>query len=40
MPIYALLAFAKFARSDLSLAERRTVATIVATLESARKEKR
>ncbi len=40
MPIYALLAYAKSAKSDLNQTERRAVAAIVATLKSAGKEKR
>ena len=39
MPIYALLAYAKSARTDLNPEERRTVAGIVAAIRGARKEK-
>ncbi len=38
MPIYALLAYAKSARTDLSPAERRAVAGIAAAIKSAGKE--
>ena len=40
MPIYALLAYAKSARTDLSPSERRAVASIVATLKGVGKERR
>ncbi len=39
MPIYALLAYAKPARTDLNPAERRTVAAIVAAIKNAGKER-
>ena len=39
MPIYALLAYAKSARTDLNSAERRAVAGIVAAIKRAGKEK-
>ena len=39
IPIYALLAYAKSARTDLNPAERRAVAGIVAAIRGARKEK-
>ena len=39
VPIYALLAYAKSARTDLNPAERRAVAGIVASIKRARKEK-
>ena len=40
MPVYALLAYAKSSRTDLSPSERRAVAGIAATLKRAGKEKR
>ncbi len=39
IPIYALLAYAKSARTDLNPAERRAVAGIAAAIREARKEK-
>ena len=39
IPVYALLAYAKSARTDLNPAERRAVAGIVAAIKEARKEK-
>ena len=39
IPIYALLAYAKSARTDLSPAERRQIAGIAAAIRRARKEK-
>ena len=39
IPVYALLAYAKSARTDLNPAERRAVAAIVAAIKGARKEK-
>jgi len=40
MPLYALLAYAKSAKADLSLSERRAVRTVVAAIKSVRKEGR
>ena len=40
MPIYALLAYSKSARTDLSLAQRRAVATLVEAIKSAGKERK
>ena len=40
MPIYALLAYAKSAKTDLSAAERRAVAGVVAAIKSAGRERR
>ena len=40
MPVYALLAYAKSARTDLNPTERRTLATIVEAIKSAGKERR
>ena len=40
MPVYALLAYAKSAKTDLNPSERRAVRTIVAAIKSAGKEKR
>ncbi|MDE0172902.1 MAG: type II toxin-antitoxin system RelE/ParE family toxin [Defluviicoccus sp.] len=40
MPVYALLAYAKSAKADLSQSERRTVRAVVAALKSAGKEKK
>ena len=39
IPVHALLAYAKSARTDLNRAERRTVSGIVAAIKGARKEK-
>lgn len=39
IPVYALLAYAKSARSDLSPAERRTVSTLAAAIRAAAKER-
>ena len=39
MPIYALLAYAKSARTDLNPAERRAVAGVVAAIKRAGKER-
>jgi len=39
MPIYALLAYARSAKTDLNPAERRAVARIVAAIRRVRKEK-
>ncbi len=39
IPIYALLAYAKSARTDLNPAERRAVAGIVAAIKETRKER-
>ncbi len=39
IPIYALLAYAKSAKSDLNPVERRAVAAIVQAIKRARKEK-
>ena len=39
MPIYALLAYSKSARTDLSPAQRRAVATLVEAIKSAGKER-
>ncbi len=38
MPIYALLAYAKSSRTDLTPAERRTVSKLAAALKATRKE--
>ena len=38
MPLYALLAYAKSAKTDLTSAERRTVAAIVAAIKAAWRE--
>ena len=38
MPVYALLAYAKSAKTDLSPAERRAVATLAAAIKAAGKE--
>ena len=38
MPIYALLAYAKAAKTGLTLDERRAVSALVTTLKAARKE--
>ena len=40
MPVYALLAYAKSAKTDLSRADRRSVAMIVEAIKSAAKETR
>ena len=40
MPIYALLAYVKSAKTDLSAAERRAVAGVVAAIKSAGRERR
>ena len=40
MPIYALLAYAKSARTDLSPDQKRAVSALVAALKAARKEMR
>ena len=40
MPIYALLAYAKSARTDLSPDQKRSVSALVAALKAARKEMR
>ena len=40
MPIYALLAYAKSAKTDLSAAELRAVAGVVAAIKSAGRERR
>ena len=40
MPVYALLAYAKSAKTDLSPSERRAVRTVVAAIKSAGKERR
>ncbi len=40
MPIYALLAYAKSAKTDLTPAERRVVAELAAAIRTAGKEKR
>ena len=40
MPIYALLAYSKSARTDLSPAQRRAVATLVEAIKSAGKERK
>lgn len=40
MPLYALLAYAKSARADLSPSERRAVRTVVAAIKGVRKEAR
>ena len=40
MPVYALLAYAKSAKADLSQSERRTVRAVVAALKSAGKERK
>lgn len=40
MPVYALLAYAKSARTDLSPSERRTVRTVAAAIKRAGKERR
>ncbi len=40
MPLYALLVYAKSAKTDLTPAERRAVAGIVATIKSAAREVR
>ncbi len=37
MPLYALLAYAKNARTDMTPDEKRTVSTLAATLKAARK---
>ena len=39
MPVYALLAYGKSARTDLSPADRRTVAAIVAAIKNRGKER-
>ena len=38
MPIYALLAYAKAAKIDMTLEEKRTISAIAAALKAARKE--
>lgn len=40
MPIYALLAYAKSAKTDLSQAERRAVGRVVAAIKSAGRKRR
>jgi mRNA-degrading endonuclease RelE of RelBE toxin-antitoxin system len=40
MPVYALLAYAKAAKTDLTRKERRAVSAVAAALKSARKEMR
>ena len=40
MPVYALLAYAKSAKTDLSPLEQRAVRTVVAAIKSTGKEKR
>ena len=40
MPVYALLAYAKSAKTDLSPLERRTVRTVAAAIKRAGKERR
>ncbi len=40
MPVYALLAYAKSVKTDLSPSEQRTVRTVVAALKNAGKEKK
>ena len=40
MPVYALLAYAKSARTDLSPSERRAVRAVVAAIKSAGKERK
>ena len=40
MPVYALLAYAKSAKTDLSPSERRAVRTVVAAIKSAGKERK
>ena len=40
MPVYALLVYAKSAKTDLSPPERRTVRTVVAALKSVKKERK
>ena len=40
MPVYALLAYAKSARTDLSPDQKRAVSALVAALKAARKEMR
>lgn len=40
MPVYALLAYAKAAKTDLTPKERRAVSAVAAALKSARKEMR
>ena len=40
MPVYALLAYAKSAKTDLSPLERRAVRAVVAALKSAGKERK
>ena len=39
IPVYALLAYAKSARTDLSPAERRSVSTLAAAIRAAAKER-
>ncbi len=40
IPVYALLVYAKSARTDLSPSERRTVRTVAAAIKRAEKERR